>query len=133
MNPQIIHEDTYGSVIDYPDDDYLEVRWYDSSDAFTGETFSRRSALFADLVEQHGRSTVLIDAVQFGMNAEDMDVEWRDANVIPRLNDAGLRKIALVVPADVPPVGAPPAPDGPANFPTAFFATRAEARAWLAA
>lgn len=131
MNAHLLHEDRYGSVIDYPDDGYLETRWYDGSSAFTGATFNDRCMLFADIVERSGRRKVLIDAVQFGMNAADLDVDFRDGTVTPRLNAAGLEKIALVVPADFPPVGAPPAPEGPADFPTAFFATRAEARAWL--
>lgn len=131
MNAQIIHEDIYGSLIDYPDDDYLESRWYDGSSALTTQTFNDRCVLFADVVERSGRTRVLIDAVQFGMNAEDLDVVFRDTKVTPRLNAAGLQKIALIVPADFPPVGTPPAPEGPADFPTAFFATRAAARAWL--
>jgi len=132
MQAQIVHEDVYGSLIDYPADDYLEVRWYDASSAFTGDGFNERQTVIADAVEACGRSTMLIDAVQFAMNAEDMDVAWRDANTIPRMNAAGIKKQALVVPADFPPIGAPPAPEGPAEFPTAYFATRAEARAWLA-
>ncbi|MEM9563323.1 MAG: hypothetical protein AAGA93_11930 [Actinomycetota bacterium] len=131
MTAHLVHEDIYGSVIDYPDDGYLESRWYDGSSAFTTESFNDRCVLFADVVERTGRTRVLIDAVQFGMNAEDLDVEFRDTRVTPRLNAAGLEKIALVVPADFPPVGAPPAPEGPADFPTAFFASRSEARAWL--
>ena len=131
MTAHLVHEDTYGSVIDYPDDDYLETRWYDGSAALTGSTFNDRCMLFADLVERSGRTKVLIDAVQFGMNAADLDVDFRDGMVTPRLNAAGLEKIALVVPADFPPVGMSPAPEGPADFPTAFFAARAEARAWL--
>ncbi|MEM7273718.1 MAG: hypothetical protein AAF547_11610 [Actinomycetota bacterium] len=131
MTAHLIHEDRYGSVIDYPEDDYLETRWYDGSSAFTSQSFNDRCILFADLVERTGRTRVLIDAVQFGMNAADLDVEFRDTRVTPRLNAAGLEKIALVVPAEFPPVGAPPAPEGPADFPTAFFATRSEARAWL--
>lgn len=132
MLPEIVHDDAYGSIIDHPDRDELEIRWYDGSAGFTGETFNRRCDLFADVVERCGRSTVLIDAVQFGMDASELDVEWRDTKVTPRLNAAGLKKIALIVPADFPPVGAPPAPEGPADFPTAFFATRDDARAWLA-
>ncbi len=131
MNAHLLYEDRYGSVIDYPDDGYMESRWYDGSSAFTGPTFNDRCVVFADLVERCGRSKVLIDAVQFGMKAEDLDVEFRDTKITPRLNAAGLEKIALIVPADFPPVGAPPAPEGPADFPTAFFATRAAARAWL--
>ncbi|MEM9039879.1 MAG: hypothetical protein AAGD33_08285 [Actinomycetota bacterium] len=131
MNAHLLHEDTYGSVIEYADDGYLETRWYDGSDSFTTQSFNDRCVLFADLVERSGHTKVLIDAVQFGMNAEDLDVEFRDTQVTPRLNAAGLQKIALVVPADFPPVGLPPAPEGPADFPTAFFATRAAARDWL--
>lgn len=66
------------------------------------------------------------------MNAQDMDIEWRDANTIPRFNAAGVRKQALIIPAGYPPIGAPPAPEGPAQFPTAYFVARAEARVWLA-
>ncbi len=131
MTAHLVHEDRYGSVIDYPDDDYLESRWYDGSAAFTTQSFNDRCVLFADIVERSGRTKVLIDAVQFGMSTEDLDVDFRDTQVTPRLNAAGLEKIALIVPADFPPVGAPPAPEGPADFPTAFFATRSEARAWL--
>jgi hypothetical protein len=131
MTPTVVHEDQQGSIIDYPDDDYIEIRWYDASRDFTGDTFNRRQDVIARIVEQSGRSRMLIDAVQFGMNAEDMDVAWRDANTIPRFSAAGVEKQALVVPAGFPPIGAPPAPEGPANFPTAYFATRAAARAWL--
>ena len=127
MQAHIVHEDRNGSLIDYPDDDYLEVRWYDASSALTGQTFNERQTVIADAVERHGRSSVLVDAVQFGMNAEDMDVAWRDANTIPRMNAAGVKKQALIVPAGFPPIGAPPAPEGPADYPTAYFASRVEA------
>lgn len=124
-------------MIDYPNDDYVEIRWYDASSEFTGEAFNRRQEVIAGVVEQCGRSHILIDAVQFGMSAEEMDIEWRDANTTPRFNAAGIKKQAIIVPAGFPPVGAPgrgaahEAPEGPADFPTAYFATRAEARAWL--
>ncbi|MEM7341346.1 MAG: hypothetical protein AAF467_22005 [Actinomycetota bacterium] len=131
MQPHIVHEDAYGSLIDYPDDDYFEVRWYDASVAFTGGSFNERLTVMADAIERCGRSGLLVDAVQFGMRAEDMDVAWRNANHIPRLNAAGVKKEALIVPAGFPPIGAPPAPDGPADYPSAFFATRGEARSWL--
>ena len=131
MAPTVVYEDDQGSMIEYPDDDYVEIRWYDASSEFTGDTFNRRQEVIASVVEQCGRPHILIDAVQFGMNAEDMDIDWRDANTIPRFNAARVKKQALIVPAGFPPVRASPAPEGPADFPTAYFATRAEARAWL--
>lgn len=131
MIPTIVHEDHWGSIIDHPDRDTLELRWFDSTAAFTGETFNDRQAIIAGALEQSGRHLMLIDAVQFGMRAEEMDVEHRDTHTIPRFNAAGLRKIALIVPADFPMIGMPPAPEGPSDHPTAFFATRADATAWL--
>ena len=62
-----------------------------------------------------------------------MDGDWRDANIIPRYNAAGVKKFAFLMPAGMPAIGAPPAPEGPGEFPTAYFGTRAEARAWLSA
>ena len=132
MAPTVVYESDQGSMIDYPDNDYLEIRYYEASSDFTGDTFNRWGDVMAGVVEQSGRRHILIDAVQFGMNVEEMDVDWRDANTMPRLNEAGVKKLALIMPAGFPAIGAPPAPEGPADFPTAFFATRAEARTWLA-
>ena len=85
-------------MIDYPNDDYVEIRWYDASSEFTGEAFNRRQEVIAGVVERCGRSHILIDAVQFGMSAEEMDIEWRDANTTPRFNAAGIKKQAIIVP-----------------------------------
>lgn len=131
MKPTVVHEDDYGSMIDYPEDDYLEVRWYDGSSTLTTETLSQRQAVIADVVEQCGRSGMLVDTLQLVMNPGEIDDEWRDANVTPRFNAAGVRKLALLVPAAVPLVGAAPIHQGPAQYLAASFATRADARAWL--
>lgn len=70
MTPTVVHEDIQGSMIDYPDDHYLEIRYYDASSDFTGDTFNQWQQVLGTVVEQCGHSQVLIDAVQFGMNAE---------------------------------------------------------------
>ena len=132
MTGIIVYEDEQGSMIDYPDDDYVEIRWYDASSNFTTDTFNRWLEGFAGRVEQSKRSGILVDAVQFGMAMEHMDGDWRDANIIPRYNAAGVKKFAFLMPAGMPAIGAPATPEGPAEFPTAYFGTRADARAWLA-
>ena len=131
MTPTILHESNKGSMIDYPGDNYLEIRYYDASSDFIGETFNQWGDVIDSVIEQTGHSQVLIDAVQFAMNPEDMDHDYRDTITIPRLNAAGVKKMALIMPPGFPGIGMPPAPEGPADFPTAFFATRAEARTWL--
>jgi hypothetical protein len=61
----------------------------------------------------------------------NMDEPWRNANIVPRYNDAGITKFAFHMPAGMPAIGAPPAPEGPAHFPTGYFGTRSDALAWL--
>ena len=62
-----------------------------------------------------------------------MSLGWRDANIIPRYNAAGVKKFAFIMPAGMPAIGDDPAPEGPAHYPTAYFGSRAEALAWLRA
>ena len=67
------------------------------------------------------------------MDMSLMNPGWRDQNIIPRYNAAGLAKFAFIMPKGMPAIGAVPAPEGPADFPTAYFASRADALAWLKA
>lgn len=73
----------------------------------------------------------MVDAVQFRMDMARMSMGWRDEHIIPRYNAAGLRKFAFVMPAGMPAIGSEPAPEGPADFPTGYFAGRADALSWL--
>ena len=132
MTATVVYDDEFGSMIDWADDDYVEIRWYDATAAMTRDQFNRWLEGFAGGVEQAGRSGVLVDSIQFAMDMSQMDGEWRDANIIPRYNAAGVRKFAFLMPAGMPAIGAEPAKEGPADYPTAYFGTRAEAVAWLA-
>lgn len=133
MNGTQVFEDQWGACIDRPDDGYLEIRWYDTTNAISGDQFNDWLARFADAVESTGRTRVLVDAVQFRMDMAAMDMGWRDANIIPRYNAAGVKKFAFQMPEGMPAIGAPPAPEGPATFPTAYFGSRADALTWLGA
>lgn len=132
MASQIIWEDAWGEVIDRPDADIIEIRWFDTTSALDSPTFNEWLEGFARAVEQAGRAGILTDATAFKMPMELMDGEWRDANIIPRYNAAGVRKFAFLMPAGMPAIGAPPAVEGPADYPTAFFGAREDALAWLA-
>ena len=97
----------------------------------TGDEFNAWLSRFADEVEHRGRRNVLVDAVRFGMSMDRLDAEWRDVNIIPRYNAAGVAKFAFLMPDAMPAIGAPPNTEGPADYPTAYFGTRASAMAWL--
>lgn len=109
----------------------IELRWYDGSSDLSGDTFNDWLMTFADECEKARRGRILVDAVQFQMPLEDMDEAWRQRYIIPRYDAAGTRRFAFLVWKEWPAVGDPPAPEGPAEFPTAYFASRATALAWL--
>lgn len=129
----IAFTDEWGEVIDRPEHDTIEIRWFDSTATMTGNQFNDWLSRFAAEVERTGRSRVLVDSVPFAMPMDQMDGGWRDANIIPRYNAAGVKRFAFLMPSRMPAIGAPPATVGPAEFPTAYFGTRRDAIEWLLA
>ena len=127
---QIVYADTWGEIIDRKAAGFVEVRWFDSTAAMQAGEFNTWLQQIATAVEQTGRTAVLIDATSFTMTAR-WDDGWRDANIIPRYNAAGVRKFAFHMPAGMPAIGSPPAAEGPAQFPTGYFGARNDAVDWL--
>ena len=127
-----IYEDTWGEVFDRPSADLVELRWFDTTAAMSAADFQSWLTKFAECVERCRRSGVLVDSTVFRMSPAKMDGPWRDANIIPRYNAAGVRKFAFHMPAGMPMIGHPPEIETPGRFPTGYFATRHEALAWLA-
>lgn len=130
--PTTRYSDTWGECNVRPDDGCSEIRWFDTTADMSGDDFNAFLSAFATVVEGSGQTGALVDAVQFKMDMGRMSMGWRDENIIPRYNAAGLKKFAFIMPAGMPAIGAPPAADGPAAFPTAYFASRRDALAWLA-
>ncbi len=131
MASSILYEDHWGEVIDRPDHDLLEIRWFDTTAGMTRDQFDEWLAGFAGAVEQAGRSRALVDGRSFLMDPANNDMEWRDANIVPRYNAAGLGKFAFVMPAGMPLIGSDPAAEGPADYATGYFGTREDALGWL--
>ena len=127
----LIFCDQYGDIIDRAEDGFIEIRWFDSTDAMSGEEFQSWLERFVGELERLERQRVLVDTTQFRMNPAQMNTDWRDQSIIPRYNAAGVERFAFHMPAGMPAIGAEPAPEGPAVFPTAYFGTRADALYWL--
>ena len=127
----IAFTDEWGEVIDRPEQDTIEIRWFDSTSTMSGNQFNDWLTRFATEVERTSRSRVLVDSVPFAMPMGKMDGGWRDANIIPRYNAAGVKRFAFLMPKGMPAIGAPPSAVGPAQFPTAYFGTRRKAIEWL--
>jgi hypothetical protein len=128
---RLVYSDNWGDVIDRPSDNCVEIRWFDTTSAMNGADFNAFLADYASQIEACGRGNALVDSVQFKMDMTKMDRGWRDQNIIPRYNAAGLRKFAFIMPPSMPAIGTAPAKEGPANFPTGYFGSRADALAWL--
>jgi hypothetical protein len=127
-----VYEDRWGEVLDRPSTDLIELRWFDTTAEMSAQEFKSWLTTFAGLVERCRRSRVLIDSTSFRMNPADMDGPWRDANIIPRYNSAGVARFAFHMPEGMPMIGVPPAAEGPGRFPTGYFGRRQEALDWLA-
>ncbi|MFT4626735.1 MAG: hypothetical protein ACI8PZ_005413 [Myxococcota bacterium] len=128
---RVLHEDRWGAVIDRMTDGYLEIRWFDATSQMSVEDFQGWLTRFAEEVGANRRGGVLVDATRFRMPPENMDAAWRDEHIIPRYNAAGVRGFAFLMPDGMPAIGTPPASEGPAEFPTAYFGRREDALAWL--
>lgn len=128
---QIVYADRYGDIIDRPEAGFVELRWFDTTAAMSRPEFEKFLATFAGFVERLRRPGVLVDGTSYKLNPEFMDCEWRDANIVPRYSAAGVKRFAFHFPEGMPAIGAPPAVEGAAAYPTAYFGTRASAVGWL--
>jgi hypothetical protein len=127
-----LYENRWGEIIDRPTTELVELRWYDTTADMSAQQFQDWLTTFADHVERLHRPRVLIDGTRFMMDPANVDDAWRDTNIIPRYNAAGVRRFAFLFPDEMPAIGAAPAAEGPATFPTGYFARRQEALDWLA-
>jgi hypothetical protein len=127
-----VYEDRWGEVFDRPSADLVELRWFDTTAEMSRGEFQGWLEKFAECVERCRRSRVLVDSTAFRMSPANMDGPWRDANIIPRYNAAGVRKFAFHMPEGMPMIGRPPANEAPGQFPTGYFGKRQDALDWLA-
>jgi hypothetical protein len=95
---QHLYEDRWGEIIDRPTTELVELRWYDTTAAMSAEQFQDWLATFAGHVERLRRPRVLVDGTRFMMDPANVNNEWRDANINPRYNAAGVRRFAFLFP-----------------------------------
>jgi hypothetical protein len=112
----------------------LELSWLPSTSAMSDEGFKETLELFAAEGERAKPSYMIVDATEFHHELGDGVMEWRDREIIPRYNSAGVKKFAFLGPAGMPGTvesGGTPSPEGAANFPTGWFTGRQRAYQWL--
>ena len=111
----------------------VEQRW--TSLAMSEQQFRDRISKLATFLEQARVPNVLVDMAVISHTPSGDFEEWRQSQIIPRYNAAGVERFAFILPAGVPGTvesGTKPAIEGAvAKFATAYFATRDRALKWF--
>ena len=135
MSAQVANN-TWGSIVHHKSEDVLELVWLPATASMGDGGFKATLALLAWQAEKLRPSFLLIDATQFQHQFGPGVMQWRDDFIMPRYGAAGIRKFAFHVPANFPntmEAGGKEVVEGPAIFPTAWFADRQHALDWLCA
>jgi hypothetical protein len=129
------HRDEFGVILHHEDEELLELRWLEASERMTDEDFMRSMERYAVLAQELRTPLMLVDVTDFKHSPGEEVAAWRDDNIIPRYNDAGVTKFAFLVPAGAPGTvesGSRPTPEPPGRFPTGYFTTRQRVLDWFA-
>lgn len=137
QQPFEVARNEWGTILHHPDQQTLELKWFESTQQMTDDDFKTSLDLYASAAERvKPIACMLIDSRDFGHAFGDPGVmRWRDEEIIPRYNAAGVKKFAFLMPDGTPGTvesGGAPSVEGPAAFLTAWFATRERAEEWLA-
>lgn len=110
----------------------LELGWKPSTKNMTATDFKAGIYLFACLAMEHDVDNLLVLIYDFGYEgamSEELTA-WRDKNIFPKYNQAGVKKFAFLGNQDqIPPQDPPQSPH--ADFPTRFFANKKDMMQWL--
>ena len=109
------------------DHNVLQLVWTDIP--LSDDDVKRTLERFGEHAAKRHGANLLVDVRKFHYAWGPQMDEWRDANVVPVYNDAGVRKFAFLLPE-----GArtrPPTRIGPAQFETGYFTSREAAEDWF--
>jgi hypothetical protein len=129
METQLIRDKF--AVLFYDDArDILELRWLPETKTMTDDDFMRWLERFVAAAEEHRAPFLLIDTRAFQHQTGTHVWPWRDEHIIPRYNQAGVKKFAFLLPTGAAPK-TEPVPEGPARFPTGYFDSREQIVRWF--
>src|SRR5262245_47942957 len=111
--------------------------WTEKSAAMTVDDYKDAIREYARLVLKHRARCSLVDLREFQYRIEDADVlaSWWADEIVPLYNQAGLKKLAFVLPegAQAPPDETPANAEAGEKFVTKQFGSEQDAISWLTA
>jgi hypothetical protein len=136
MSEQVVEQDAWGQIIFYDEWNSLELKWLPATADATDPDVKKTMEVFAEEAVKRQPHTLIVDTTEFRHQWGEGMMEWRNARIVPRYNEANVVKFAFIASPNYPgqtvETGAAPAPEGPANFPTGWFKSREAAYEWLA-
>jgi hypothetical protein len=133
---QPVASNEWGTITYHDQWKTMELKWEQTTRSMSDEGFRQTLQLLADEGLRLHPAFIIIDATEFFHAVAESTFVWRNEHIIPLYNQAGIQKFAFLVTARAPGTvekGAEPAPDGPADFPTAWFESRDRLYVWLTA
>ena len=112
----------------------IEQRWTRATKDMSEQQFRDGISRLAQFLERTQMPHALVDVTQMEHAPADDFEPWRQANIIPRYNAAGVKKFAFLMAQDYSATaenGTTPAPEGAANFPTGYFRSRDAVAKWF--
>ena len=135
MPEEVVAADKWGQIIFYDEWNSLELRWLASTAEAADPDLKVTMQEFADEAVKRKPRTLIVDTTAFHHQWGDDMMQWRDAKIIPRYNEAGIAKFAFIASPSFPGAtveeGSAPSHEGAANFPTGWFKSRQGAYQWL--
>jgi hypothetical protein len=133
---EIVAKDQWGQLVFYDEWNTLELKWLPSTANARDDDVKTTMETFAQEAVTRRPRWLIVDTTEFGHKWGEGMMEWRNEEIIPRDNQAGVTKFAFITNPNYPgatvETGAAPAPEGPASFPTGWFKSREAAYKWLA-
>ena len=132
--PADLYSDRIARYLRDPEHNAIELRWLDEANGMSEAQFRAGIERLAGFMERERPPHVLVDMATLEFRpAGDFD-QWRQANIIPRYNKAGVLKFAFLVNKDAEYTverGHAPSAEGSAHFQTGYFNTRDGVVKWF--
>ena len=108
---------------------FVCMTWLPGTASMTDQDFKEALEVFADSALQHHAERLMIDVTEFRGRPSAAVLTWRDEVIVPKYNQAGVKKLAWVWPGEA---GDAASGEG-TQYTNRYFSSADEALAWIEA
>jgi hypothetical protein len=93
---EIVARDHWGQIVFYDEWNSLKLTWLRSTVDATDADVQTTMELFAQEAVNRHPHTLIVDTTEFRHAWGEGTMQWREAEIIPRYNQAGVAKLAFI-------------------------------------